>query len=157
MSKKIDNKEKTEVVETVEPVEVKEKEAESVDTKENEVAEEAAEVKVECAECAVEEKTECDTPAVDCAKEDKEDEYKNDFIRFIDERENEEKSVSIGDWLIVRAVRCLPFIQLIPYLIWAFGHYPKSKKNWARAELIWIALRIIIIVAIVLIIKAIFS
>lgn len=108
-----------------------------------ETVEEAAEVNGECTEAAVEEK--------------KEEKKENAFLRFICDRETEEKGVSIGDWLIVRAIRCLPFIQLIPYLIWAFGNYPKSKKNWARAELIWIALRIIIIVAIVLIIKAIFS
>lgn len=65
-------------------------------------------------------------------------------------------AVSVGDWLIVRALRCLPVIQIIPILIWCFGKYPPSQKNWARAELIWIIAKILLIVVFILILKAIF-
>lgn len=48
-------------------------------------------------------------------------------------------TVKIGEWLITMILCAIPFVNVIMLLIWAFsaGTAP-SKKNWARANLIYV-------------------
>ena len=49
--------------------------------------------------------------------------------------------VSVGNWLVVYILMCLPFINLIMLLVWAFGSgAPASQSNWAKATLIWMVI-----------------
>lgn len=49
--------------------------------------------------------------------------------------------VSTGDWVVTLLVAAIPLVGFIMYFVWAFsGGTPESKKNWARAVLIWMAI-----------------
>jgi len=49
--------------------------------------------------------------------------------------------VTIGDWIITYLLMCIPLINFILLFVWAFDSNTKpSKKNWAKASLIWIAI-----------------
>ena len=49
--------------------------------------------------------------------------------------------VSMGDWVVTLLVAAIPLVGFIMYFVWAFsGGTPESKKNWARAVLIWMAI-----------------
>lgn len=55
--------------------------------------------------------------------------------------ENDEKTVSFGNWMGTMLLPFIPiigiFIYIVMMFVWAFGSdTPKSKKNWARASLI---------------------
>ena len=51
------------------------------------------------------------------------------------------QSVSMGDWVVTLLVAAIPLVGFIMYFVWAFsGGTPESKKNWARAVLIWMAI-----------------
>ncbi|OQX29594.1 MAG: hypothetical protein B0D92_02855 [Spirochaeta sp. LUC14_002_19_P3] len=56
--------------------------------------------------------------------------------------ENGNKSsevIGIGEWLIVMLLSVIPVVNIIMWLVWAFGGgtHP-SKANWAKAQFIWI-------------------
>ena len=49
--------------------------------------------------------------------------------------------VSIGEWMITLLISFLPVIGWIMLFVWAFGDASNpSKKNWAIATLIWVAI-----------------
>ena len=49
--------------------------------------------------------------------------------------------VSIGEWMITLLISFLPIIGWIMLFVWAFGDGSNpSKKNWAIATLIWVAI-----------------
>lgn len=55
---------------------------------------------------------------------------------------NPEKPMTFGNWLAVMLMVFIPFIGLYAFLallvFWAFGkHTPPTKKNWARASLVF--------------------
>ena len=66
--------------------------------------------------------------------------------------EPRESAVTVKDWLLVMLLMCIPFVNLIMPFVWAFGggNIPESKKNWAKAMLIWgliiIVLNIVLLV-----------
>ena len=50
-------------------------------------------------------------------------------------RESEE--VSVSEWIITIIITVIPIVNVIMYLIWAFGNNAKpSKANWAKASII---------------------
>jgi len=53
--------------------------------------------------------------------------------------------MTIGDWIITLIITYIPFIGLIMLFVWAFGDgtHP-SKKTWAQAALIMVAISIIL-------------
>lgn len=62
---------------------------------------------------------------------------------------DKEKPVSFLNWLGSYALVLIPFVGWLVFLImlfvWAFGGYvPTSKKNWARAILVLMAIGIVI-------------
>lgn len=56
-----------------------------------------------------------------------------------------EQPMSVGDWMITILLMCIPCVNLVMLFIWAFGSSaPKTKSNYAKATLIWIAIAIVI-------------
>ncbi|MDD4796651.1 MAG: hypothetical protein PHO66_02665 [Eubacteriales bacterium] len=45
-------------------------------------------------------------------------------------------TVGIGEWIGVFVLSCIPLVNIIMLLVWAFGNAKPSKKNYARATLI---------------------
>ncbi|MBR3182209.1 MAG: hypothetical protein IKF56_06175 [Eggerthellaceae bacterium] len=61
-------------------------------------------------------------------------------------------STTTGQWVLNLFLVCIPIIGLILLFVWAFGSKTApSKKNWARANLVWILIGIILSVAIIIV------
>ncbi|GIK59884.1 MAG: hypothetical protein HND39_03790 [Ignavibacteriota bacterium] len=57
------------------------------------------------------------------------------------------QEVSVGDWMITLLITALPLIGLIMLFVWAFGDGTNpSKKNWAKATLIWYAIWFVLVI-----------
>ncbi len=66
-----------------------------------------------------------------------------------------EEPVSVGDWLITYLLMIVPFVNLIMLIVWAVSsETKKSKQNWARASLIWMAIGIVIYILIIVLFGA---
>ena len=53
--------------------------------------------------------------------------------------------VSVGDWFVTLLLTCIPIVGIIMIFVWAFGGGTNpSKKNWARATLIWALVGIVL-------------
>lgn len=49
------------------------------------------------------------------------------------------RDVSVGDWMLSYLVCMIPLVNLVMLLIWAFDSSTiPSKRNWARASLLWV-------------------
>ena len=65
----------------------------------------------------------------------------------------EERVVSVGEWMLTIFLMCLPLVNLIMLLVWAFGGgAAPSKSNWAKATLIWMLIGIVFYVVIFILI-----
>ena len=54
-----------------------------------------------------------------------------------DNKINNTKVLSTGEWLITKVLMFIPIINIILLLIWAFNkHENLNKSNWAKATLI---------------------
>lgn len=49
----------------------------------------------------------------------------------------DEKPMSVGDWLITLIVMSIPMVNLIMLFIWGFGEGNKNRQNYCRAYLIF--------------------
>ena len=59
-----------------------------------------------------------------------------------------QSTVSIGDWIITLIILCIPLVNLIMLFVWAFGSStPVSKANWAKAQLIFMLIGFILVIA----------
>lgn len=55
--------------------------------------------------------------------------------------------VSTQDWVITLLITTIPIVNLVMLLIWAFSKEENpSKANWAKANLIWMLVSIILII-----------
>ena len=55
--------------------------------------------------------------------------------------------VSIGDWIITMILMCIPIVNFIMLLVWAFSKStPLSKSNWAKASLIFMIIGFLLLV-----------
>lgn len=59
----------------------------------------------------------------------------------------ESEAVSMGNWFVTLLLVSIPLIGLIMLLVWAFGGSNPSKKNWARATLLWMLVGVVLAVA----------
>lgn len=51
---------------------------------------------------------------------------------------NAYRPVTVGDWMLTYLLMCIPLVNFILLLVWAFGGgTPVSKANWAKASLLW--------------------
>jgi|TARA_B100000767_G_C19681445_1_gene499749 hypothetical protein len=58
---------------------------------------------------------------------------------------NENKAMTVGDWIITFIVTAIPLIGFILLFVWAFSSDTNlSKKNWAKALLIFYVILIVI-------------
>lgn len=65
--------------------------------------------------------------------------------------------VSLGDWLVTMLIMCLPIVNIIMLFVWAFGSgTAESKSNWAKAQLVWMLIGIILVILLWSTIAAIF-
>lgn len=49
-----------------------------------------------------------------------------------------QEHTSTGSWFLTIFLTSIPLVNIILLLVWAFSHStPLSKRNWARAMLIW--------------------
>ena len=54
-------------------------------------------------------------------------------------------STSTGQWVLTLFLMCIPIVNLVLLFIWAFGAgTATSKQNWARANLVWLLIAIIL-------------
>lgn len=51
--------------------------------------------------------------------------------------------MTVGDWLITMLILIIPFVNIVMLFIWGFGS-PDSRRNYARASLIWMAIGIVL-------------
>ena len=52
-----------------------------------------------------------------------------------------EKVMSVGDWLLTMVVMMIPLVNVIMVFVWAFGAGNKNRSNWAKAVLImWVVI-----------------
>ena len=52
---------------------------------------------------------------------------------------------SVGNWFVTMLLTFIPLIGFIMLIVWAFGgNTEPSKKNWDRAQLIWMIIVIIL-------------
>ena len=59
--------------------------------------------------------------------------------------QNLENPNSVGDWVLTIFLTCIPCVGLILLFVWAFGSGTnESKSNWAKAQLIWVAIGIVL-------------
>lgn len=56
--------------------------------------------------------------------------------------------MSVGSWIGTLILTCIPVVNIICMLVWAFGYNPdkKARKNWAIAQLIMVAIAIVLVV-----------
>lgn len=59
------------------------------------------------------------------------------------EYEQNEEPISVGQWMLNLLLTYLPLVNIIMLIVWAVSNdIPKSKSNWAKAKLIWMAIAI---------------
>jgi ABC-type molybdate transport system permease subunit len=58
---------------------------------------------------------------------------------------NEQKPMSVGDWIITLLLTAIPLVGFILLIVWAFSSDTNpSKQNWAKAYLIFMVVGFII-------------
>ena len=49
----------------------------------------------------------------------------------------ESEQVSVSEWIVTIIITLIPIVNVVMYLVWAFGNSAKpSKANWAKAAII---------------------
>ncbi|MBR1573108.1 MAG: hypothetical protein IJ655_10230 [Lachnospiraceae bacterium] len=52
---------------------------------------------------------------------------------------------SMGQWFVTILLTLIPVVGLVMLFVWAFGNTAdESKKNWAKANLIWMLIGIVL-------------
>lgn len=55
--------------------------------------------------------------------------------------------VSLIDWIISFIIMAIPVVNIIMLCVWAFGNRtPKSKSNWAKANLIFMFIGVVLLI-----------
>jgi Flp pilus assembly protein protease CpaA len=63
--------------------------------------------------------------------------------------DSDTRSMTIGNWMITLLVLAIPLINIIMYLVWAFGNAGNvNRKTFCQASLIWLVIGVGIAVAI---------
>ncbi len=58
-----------------------------------------------------------------------------------------DSEVSLKDWIISILIMGIPVVGIVMLFVWAFGkNENKSKANWAKANLIWLAVFAVIFI-----------
>lgn len=55
--------------------------------------------------------------------------------------------VTLGDWVVTIILMAIPVVNIVMLCVWAFGDSaPISKKNFAKAQLIFMAIGIVLLI-----------
>ncbi|MGE0931566.1 hypothetical protein [Peijinzhouia sedimentorum] len=53
--------------------------------------------------------------------------------------------LSVGDWFVTLLITFIPIVNVIMYFVWAFSDSTNhSKRNFAKAALLWVAIGIVL-------------
>lgn len=53
--------------------------------------------------------------------------------------------ISVGEWMLITLILAIPLVNIVMLFVWAFGGGAnKTKANYCKATLIWIAIVIVI-------------
>ena len=62
------------------------------------------------------------------------------------QKQYENRPMSVGNWFVTILIMAIPVVGLIMLFVWAFGDMaPKNKRNWARAQLIWMLIAFVLV------------
>ncbi|MFA5498264.1 MAG: hypothetical protein WC327_01820 [Candidatus Cloacimonadia bacterium] len=65
-------------------------------------------------------------------------------------RDYRSEPMTIGDWIMTMLVMAIPFVGFTMLFVWAFSDETNfNKKNWAKAQLIWGGVSIVIVIIVV--------
>ena len=60
---------------------------------------------------------------------------------------SKKSAISVGEWIVTFIILAIPIVNIVMLFVWAFGGDANlSKKNYARATLILIAIIIVLYV-----------
>lgn len=52
--------------------------------------------------------------------------------------------LSIGNYIIMMLISVIPIVNLVMLFVWGFGNSNRNKKNYARAQLIMMAIGVVL-------------
>lgn len=56
-----------------------------------------------------------------------------------------EEPVSFGEWMVTMLVMCIPCVNIVMVLVWAFGSgTKKSKSNYCKATIVWSLIMVVL-------------
>lgn len=68
-------------------------------------------------------------------------------METLEQTQKNQSVVSIGDWIVTMILMCIPLVNFIMLLVWAFSSStPVSKANWAKASLIFMIIGIVFVI-----------
>lgn len=68
-------------------------------------------------------------------------------METLEQSQKNQSVVSIGDWIVTMILMCIPVVNFIMLLVWAFSSStPVSKANWAKASLIFMIIGIAFVI-----------
>jgi len=67
------------------------------------------------------------------------------------------KPLTVGNYLVMFLLQLIPIVGLVMLFVWAFGDENISRKNYARAQLIWLLIAIGIGVVVGIIVGIVFA
>ena len=71
--------------------------------------------------------------------------YQNQNQNYVAQKN--QSTISIGDWVVTFILLIIPLVNIIMLFVWAFGgSTPESKANFAKAQLIFWLISVILIV-----------
>lgn len=62
------------------------------------------------------------------------------------EHSDEIQIMTTKEWMLVYLLMCIPVANIVLLTIWSFDDTNMQKRNWSRAQLIWMGILIGIIV-----------
>jgi cell division protein FtsW (lipid II flippase) len=69
-----------------------------------------------------------------------------------------QKPMSVKDWLITFLILIIPIVGLVMLFIYAFGENQNvHKQTWAKAQLIWLAIMIVLMFFLFMVMGSIFA
>ena len=61
--------------------------------------------------------------------------------------EEKESPISLGQWIVNFLILAIPLVNFIMLIVWSVSSdIPKTKQNWARAKLIWLAIVLALVI-----------
>jgi cation transporter-like permease len=75
-----------------------------------------------------------------------------------DKIEAQQQPMSVKDWLITLIIIAIPVVGIVMLFVYAFGESDNiNKKNWAKAQLILIAIVLVLVIFAMLSFGALFA